>query len=219
MTMKCAIIFVQKCLYAIAASDRRRATVLIKGAHLRFIRPVRAQTRRRIRRRQASRLAHAQKRGGHGAGRTCESLRPRCAQSVRIVDSKAPSFSSLFNIVKIDDLSNSTQTTRVILETALAKVAETSLAVVDEVHTLYRAALKTSTIRRFVCMTCPKFVCMTATPTPARGEAVEEKWLADTPGTQQIRRVPRPASTRRSHTYRPTMLPPGSSPRRRRPGS
>jgi hypothetical protein len=100
--------------------------------------------------------------------------------AVGIVDSKAPSFGRLINIVKIDDLSHATKG-REGLEKALARIAETSFAVVDEVHLLYNAALKTSTIRRFV-EASPKFVCLTATPTPSRGQFVGEKWLADCVG-------------------------------------
>jgi superfamily II DNA or RNA helicase len=108
--------------------------------------------------------------------------------SVGVVDSQTPQFNKLINIVRIEDLSmskrNQTQKkerTRDALEAKLAVVAETSVAVVDEVHLLYNAAIKTSTIRRFV-EACPKFVAMTATPTPARGQFVGEKWLADCVG-------------------------------------
>jgi hypothetical protein len=67
------------------------------------------------------------------------------------------------------------------LEAALTIVAETSFAVVDEVHLSYNVSIRTSTIRSFV-EACPRFVCMTATPTPARGQVVGEQWIADSVG-------------------------------------
>jgi len=100
------------------------------------------------------------------------------ATKVGKVDPKAPIFHKLINIVPIGKLSVAS---RGALEAALTIVAETSFAVVDEVHLSYNVSIRTSTIRSFV-EACPRFVCMTATPTPARGQVVGEQWIADSVG-------------------------------------
>jgi hypothetical protein len=100
------------------------------------------------------------------------------ARNVGKVDPKAPAFNKLINIVPIGKLSVAS---RGALETALTAAAETSFAVVDEVHLSYNVSIRTSTIRSFV-EACPRFVCMTATPTPARGQIVGEQWIADSVG-------------------------------------
>jgi hypothetical protein len=100
------------------------------------------------------------------------------ASNVGKVDPKAPSLNKLINIVPIGKLSVAS---RGAIETALMAAAETSFAVVDEVHLSYNVSIRTSTIRSFV-EACPRFVCMTATPTPARGQVVGEQWIADSVG-------------------------------------
>ena len=95
------------------------------------------------------------------------------------VDPKMPNLRYLINIVAIEKLSIATS--RGALEQALLAAAETSFAVVDEVHLSYRVSIRTSTIRSFV-EACPRFVAMTATPTPSRGEVVGEQWIADSVG-------------------------------------
>jgi hypothetical protein len=100
------------------------------------------------------------------------------ARNVGKVDTKAPSLNKLINIVPIGKLSVAS---RGALETALTAAAETSFAVVDEVHLSYNVSIRTSTIRSFV-EACPRFVCMTATPTPGRAQVVGEQWIADSVG-------------------------------------
>lgn len=101
-------------------------------------------------------------------------------KNVCVVDPKAPEMDKLFSIVATDDISK-VEKRRAKLVKKLHEVADTSIVVVDEVHFLYNSAIKTSVVRSVVD-SCPRFVAMTATPTPARGQVVGERWIADSVG-------------------------------------
>lgn len=100
-------------------------------------------------------------------------------EHVGVISTTAPELDRLINLVPIDSLSKGT--TRQHLERVLVAAAECALIVVDEVHTLYNVAIKTSTVRLLV-EACPRFVCMTATPTPGFGQLIGERWISDCVG-------------------------------------
>lgn len=100
---------------------------------------------------------------------------------VHIVDPSNPVIKSLINLISIHSLSESRNEKREKIEGVLLKKADSSIAVIDEVHHLYCSSIRTSIVRQ-VAAACPKFVCMTATPTPSRSQPIGEAWLADSVG-------------------------------------
>ena len=60
----------------------------------------------------------------------------------------------------------------------LTRLASSSLAVFDEVHTVYNPSNKASAARQFSLL-CPTFILMTATPRGGRGALLQLDWLRD----------------------------------------
>lgn len=67
------------------------------------------------------------------------------------------------------------------LETEFLDAAESAFIVFDEVHMMYSAAIRNSTMRE-AALLCAKFVCMTATPIGSSSQAYALDWLKDTVG-------------------------------------
>ena len=67
------------------------------------------------------------------------------------------------------------------LESKFLDAAESAFIVFDEVHDMYSAAIRNSTMRE-AALLCVKFVCMTATPIGSSSQAYALDWLKDTVG-------------------------------------
>ena len=71
--------------------------------------------------------------------------------------------------------------TRGQLENSFLEAAKGALIVFDEVHNMYNANIRNSTMREAALLST-KFVCMTATPIGAPSQALAMDWLKDTVG-------------------------------------
>ena len=67
------------------------------------------------------------------------------------------------------------------LETKFLEAARNAFFVFDEVHNMYTAAIRNSTMRE-AALLCTKFVCMTATPIGSPSQPYALDWLKDTVG-------------------------------------
>lgn len=83
------------------------------------------------------------------------------------------------NIVGFEWFSNGAA--RGMLETKFLKAARNAFFVFDEVHNMYSAAIRNSTMRE-AALLCTKFVCMTATPIGSPSHPYALDWLKDTVG-------------------------------------
>ena len=96
------------------------------------------------------------------------------------VNRGAPSFSDgTINVVGFEWFSNGQA--RAGLETAMLINAKNALVVFDEVHNMYNANVRNSTMREAALLSS-KFLCMTATPIGARKQVFAIDWLADSVG-------------------------------------
>lgn len=85
----------------------------------------------------------------------------------------------MVNVVGFEWFSNGRA--RAVLETAMLAAAKNALIVFDEVHTMYTANIRNSTMREAALLSS-KFVAMTATPIGTRQQAFAIDWLADSVG-------------------------------------
>lgn len=96
------------------------------------------------------------------------------------VNRKTPSFTNgTINVVGFEWFSNGNA--REDLENAMLAAATNALIVFDEVHTMYTANTRNSTIREAALLSS-KFIAMTATPIGTRQQAFAIDWLADSVG-------------------------------------
>ena len=96
------------------------------------------------------------------------------------VDRTTPVFErNAINIVGFEWFSNGAA--RGTLETKFLKAARNAFFVFDEVHNMYSAAIRNSTMRE-AALLCTKFVCMTATPIGSPSQPYALDWLKDTVG-------------------------------------
>jgi len=96
------------------------------------------------------------------------------------VNRKNPVFRDNFiNVVGFEWFS--TGGSRGALEKSFLESARGALVVFDEVHTMYNANIRASTMRD-AALASVKFVCMTATPIGAPSQALALDWLKDTVG-------------------------------------
>jgi hypothetical protein len=96
------------------------------------------------------------------------------------VDRSLPSFTNgTVNVVGFEWFSNGRA--RANLETSMLTAAKNALVVFDEVHTMYTANIRNSTMRE-VALLSSKFIAMTATPIGTRQQAFAIDWLADSVG-------------------------------------
>lgn len=96
------------------------------------------------------------------------------------VSRKTPIFADgTINIIGFEWFSNGRA--RAELETAMLTAAKNALIVFDEVHTMYTANIRNSTMREAALLS-ERFVGMTATPIGTRQQAFAIDWLADSVG-------------------------------------
>lgn len=100
--------------------------------------------------------------------------------SVGVADRSSPEFRrNSITIVGFEWFSNGSK--RGTLEAEFLKAAKGAFIVFDEVHNMYTAAIRNSTMRE-AALLCTKFCCMTATPIGSPSQAYAIDWLKDTVG-------------------------------------